>query len=142
MAIRRAAFILAILLGCRVAFAAPQLTCRTADEYRVLLASLERRLQEPSISPSDLASIAVQIPKRCDFSTAGHTFHIPTSEMQAAARAIAACAHDPLNTGNADLDNLHAQSWQAAQTMRGKDYVFVRPTKVCRDKDEAVLGQH
>jgi hypothetical protein len=56
--------------------------------------------------------------------------------------ALAACAHDPLNTGDADMDNLHAQSWQAALTMRGKDYVFERPTKVCRDKDEAVLGPH
>jgi hypothetical protein len=55
---------------------------------------------------------------------------------------LAACAHDPLNTGNADLDNLHAQSWQAAQTMRGKDYVFERPTKVCRHQDGAVLGPH
>jgi hypothetical protein len=58
------------------------------------------------------------------------------------AAALAACAHDPLNTGDADMDNLHAQSWQAAQTRRGKDYVFERPTKVCRDKDEAVLGPH
>ena len=56
--------------------------------------------------------------------------------------ALAGCAHDPLNTGDADMDNLHARSWQAAQTMRGKDYVFEMPTKVCRDKGDAVLGPH
>jgi hypothetical protein len=56
--------------------------------------------------------------------------------------ALAGCAHDPLNTGDADLDYLHAQSWQTAQAMRGKEYVFDMPTKVCPDKDDAALGPH
>ncbi len=55
---------------------------------------------------------------------------------------LAGCARDPLNTGNADMDNLHAQSWQAAQAMRGKEYVFVMPAKVCADQNDAVLGPH
>ena len=56
--------------------------------------------------------------------------------------ALAGCARDPLDTGNADMDYRHAQSWQAAQAMRGKEYVFVMPAKVCSDKNDAVLGPH
>ena len=56
--------------------------------------------------------------------------------------ALAGCAHDPLDTGNADMDYLHAQSWQLAQAMRGKEYIFVTLAKVCADKNDAVLGPH
>ena len=60
----------------------------------------------------------------------------------AALVALAGCAGDPLHTGNAELDYQHAQSWQAAQQMRGKEYVFVAPAKICRDQKDAVLGRH
>jgi len=54
----------------------------------------------------------------------------------------AGCAGDPLNTGNAEMDYQHAQSWQAAQQMRGREYVFVARAKICADKKDAALGPH
>ena len=59
----------------------------------------------------------------------------------AAFLALAGC-HGPLDTGDAEMDYQHAQSWQAAQAMRGKEYVFVAPATVCPDQDAAVLGTH
>lgn len=58
------------------------------------------------------------------------------------AMVLAGCASDPLDTGHAEMDYLHAQSWQAARAMRGKEYVFVARATVCADKDAAALGPH
>ena len=55
--------------------------------------------------------------------------------------ALAGCAHDPLNTGDVEMDFQHAQSWQTAQQMRGKEYIFVARATVCPDQASAALGR-
>jgi hypothetical protein len=55
------------------------------------------------------------------------------------AAALAGC-HGPFDTGKPDMDYIHSQSWQAAQAMRGKEYIFVARAMVCADKSDVALG--
>ena len=54
--------------------------------------------------------------------------------LLAALLGLAGCAGDPLNTGDAELDRLHRQSWQEAQALVGKEYVFAKAAWVCREQ--------
>lgn len=87
MAIRRLAVVFAILMGSSFSFALPTLPCASVAEYRALLGQVEQRSGQPDVS---LAELADSVPALCDFTAAGHTFHLSNSEIQRRLREIAA----------------------------------------------------
>jgi hypothetical protein len=79
------------VLRCGLAFAAPILTCTSANEYRLLLERIDAAARDPETSFADLAR---QIPAECDFSAGDQSFKISNSALQASLRSLAASA-DP-----------------------------------------------